>query len=166
MAFIRAAILTVSDKASRGEREDRSGPAVAEWLKNRSVVIVSSAILPDEEDAIAAQLERWADPRNYDLAITTGGTGVSPRDRTPEATARILDRTIPGIAEAMRAGSIPHTPYGMLSRAIAGIRNQTLILNLPGSPKAALECLEIVWPALTHAIAKIQGDTSDCAPVK
>jgi len=166
MAEIRAAILTLSDKASRGEREDRSGPSIAAWLASHSVAVVSSALLPDEEDAIATQLQQWADSKEYDLIVTTGGTGVSLRDRTPEATIRILDRSIPGIAEAMRAGSIKHTPYGMLSRAVAGIRKQTLILNLPGSPKAATECLEIVWPALTHAIAKIQGDMSDCVPAE
>jgi molybdopterin adenylyltransferase len=164
MADLRTAILTVSDKASRGEREDRSGPAIAAWLHNHSAAVVSSALLPDDEDAITAQLEQWADSSNYDLILTAGGTGVAPRDRTPEATIRTLERAIPGIAEAMRAGSIRHTPYGMLSRAVAGIRKQTLILNLPGNPKAALECIEIVWPALRHAITKIQGDMSDCVP--
>jgi len=166
MAEIRTAILTVSDRASRGEREDRSGPGIASWLATRSVNLVSLSLLPDEEEAVAAQLESWADSNNYDLILTTGGTGVSLRDRTPEATSRILDRAIPGLAEAMRAGSLKHTPYGMLSRAVAGIRKQTLILNLPGSPKAAIQCLEIVWPALAHAIAKIQGDMSECAPAK
>jgi molybdopterin adenylyltransferase len=164
MSEIRAAILTVSDRTSRGEREDRSGPAVATWLASHSASLVSSALLPDDKEAIAAQLARWADSTNYDLILTTGGTGVSPRDRTPEATLQVLDRTIPGLAEAMRAGSLKHTPHAMLSRAVAGTRKQTLILNLPGSPKAAFECLEIAWPALVHAIAKIHGDMSDCAP--
>jgi molybdopterin adenylyltransferase len=164
MSETRAAILTISDKGSRGEREDRSGPAVAAWLARHSASLVSSALLPDDEEAIAAQLARWADSTNYDLILTTGGTGVSPRDRTPEATLQVLDCIIPGLAEAMRAGSLKHTPHAMLSRAVAGTRKQTLILNLPGSPKAAIECLEIVWPALVHAVAKIHGDMSDCAP--
>jgi molybdopterin adenylyltransferase len=164
MPEIRAAILTVSDKASRGERDDRSGPAIGAWLAGRSVAVAVTSLLPDEESAISAQLERWADSNDFDLILTTGGTGVSPRDRTPEATLKILDRAIPGFGEAMRASSLKSTPYGILSRAVAGIRGQTLILNLPGSPKAALECLESVWPAVAHAIVKIHGDMSDCTP--
>jgi molybdopterin adenylyltransferase len=164
MQKIRAAILTVSDRSSRGEREDSSGPAIAAWLAIRSVAVATAALVPDEEEAISSQLEHWADVEKFDLILTAGGTGVAPRDRTPEATLKIVDQTIPGIAEAMRAGSLKHAPFAMLSRAVVGIRRQTLILNLPGSPKGALENLEIVWPAVTHAILNIHGDTSDCAP--
>jgi molybdopterin adenylyltransferase len=160
---IRAAILTVSDRSARGERADLSGPAIASWLGQRSVAIAHAAILPDEPDAISAQLAEWADSGECDLILTTGGTGVSPRDRTPEATLRILEFTVPGLAEAMRAESLKRTPHAALSRAVAGVREQALIVNLPGSPEGAPENLAIIWPAIVHAIEKIHGDTSDCA---
>lgn len=160
--LIKAAILTLSDKGSRGERVDLSGPALASWLSGRAVEVVCLKVLPDEADRISAQLIEWADSGICDLLLTTGGTGVSPRDVTPEATQRILDREIPGITEAMRANSVKMTPHAMLSRAIAGIRGHTLILNLPGSPKGAVENLEAVWPAIPHAVRKIQGDMEDC----
>jgi molybdopterin adenylyltransferase len=159
---IRAGILTVSDRSARGERADLSGPALAAWLGHRSVSAGQTAILPDEPDAIAAQLKEWADSGTCDLIVTTGGTGVAPRDRTPEATLRILDFTIPGLAEAMRAESLKRTPHAALSRAVAGVRKQTLIVNLPGSPEGALENIAAIWPAIVHAIDKIQGDASDC----
>lgn len=159
---MKAAILTISDKGARGEREDRSGPALAAWLKQHSVEVVSSKMIPDEPDAIAAQLIAWADGGECDLILTTGGTGVSPRDRTPEATRAVLDREIPGIGEAMRAASLGKTPFAILSRAVAGMRGRVLIVNLPGSPSGALENLESVWTALPHAVKKIQGDTGDC----
>jgi molybdenum cofactor synthesis domain-containing protein len=162
MVLIKAAILTLSDKGSRGERVDLSGPALASWLSERAVEVVCVKILPDEADGISAQLIEWADAGICDLLLTAGGTGVSPRDVTPEATQRVLDREIPGIAEAMRADSVKTTPHAMLSRAIAGIRGRTLILNLPGSPKGAIENLEAVWPAIPHAVKKIQGDMEDC----
>jgi molybdopterin adenylyltransferase len=161
--LIKAAILTLSDKGSRGERVDLSGPALASWLSERGVEVVCVKILPDEADGISAQLIEWADEGICDVLLTTGGTGVSPRDVTPEATLKVLDREVPGIAEAMRAKSIKATPHAMLSRAIAGVRRRTLILNLPGSPKGAIENLEAVWPAIPHAVKKIQGDMEDCA---
>ncbi len=159
---MKAAILTVSDKGHRGEREDASGPALAAWLAERGVQVAWTRVLPDIAPDIAAQLIAWADSRIVDLILTTGGTGVSPRDVTPEATRRVLEREIPGMAEAMRAASLAKTPYAILSRAVAGIRGQTLIVNLPGSPKGAVENLETVWRAVAHAIGKIQGDLSDC----
>ena len=164
MPPIRTAILTVSDRASRGERADLSGPALAAWLAGRGAEAACTKVLADEPEAVSTQLAEWADSGSYDLILTTGGTGVSPRDRTPEATLRVLDIVIPGFGEAMRASSLRITPYAMLSRAAAGTRRQTLILNLPGSPKGAMECLEAVWPAVAHAITKIQGDMSDCVP--
>jgi len=163
MAQIGAAILTVSDRAARGERADRSGPALAVWLAEHSAIVVSTRILADDQTEIAAQLAAWADSGAYDLILTTGGTGVSPRDRTPEATLGVLDCVIPGLAEAMRAESFKKTPHAALSRAVAGVRKQALIVNLPGSPAAAIENLAAVWPAISHAVDKIQGDTSDCA---
>lgn len=164
MPTIRAAILTISDKGHRGERTDTSGPALAAWLADRSIQIAATKIVPDDSATISATLIEWADMLRYDLILTTGGTGVSPRDITPEATRAILDREIPGIGEAMRAASLSKTPYAILSRATAGIRAQSLIVNLPGSPKGAIENLEAVWTAIPHAVQKIQGDASDCAP--
>lgn len=159
---MNAAILTISDKGSRGEREDRSGPALAAWLAQRGVAIVAQKIVADEADGISAQLVAWADDGGCDLILTTGGTGVSPRDVTPEATRSMIEREIPGISEAMRAASLGKTPYAMLSRGVAGMRGPVLIVNLPGSPAGAVENLEAVWAALTHAVKKIQGDPSDC----
>ena len=164
MTPIRAAILTISDKASRGERADLSGPALAAWLSKRSVSVILTKLLPDDPEAISAELIAWADAGACDLILTTGGTGVSPRDRTPEATRAVLDREIPGLGEAMRAASLGKTPYALLSRAVAGIRGQTLIVNLPGSPKGAIENLAAIWPATPHAIEKINGSLGDCVP--
>lgn len=159
-----AAVLTVSDKGSRGERIDRSGPALVRFLTERNVEIAAVALVADEQPLIAAALRQWSDSRQADLILTTGGTGLSPRDVTPEATQQVLDRVIPGFSEAMRAASLAKTPAAMLSRALCGIRNRTLILNLPGSPAAAVENLEAVWAAVPHAIRKLQGDPTDCAP--
>jgi molybdenum cofactor synthesis domain-containing protein len=164
MTPIRAAILTVSDRGFKGERADLSGPALAQWLAERSVEVVSSKLVPDATEGISAQLKEWADSGCCDLILTTGGTGVSPRDRTPEATRRILDLEIPGIGEAMRAASFGKTPFAVLSRAAAGARGRTLIVNLPGSPQGAVENLAVVWPAIPHAVKKLQGDASDCVP--
>lgn len=160
---IRAAILTVSDKGSRGERIDRSGPALAAWLSERGAEVAATALVADDQPVIAAALRTWADAGEIDLILTTGGTGLSPRDVTPEATAEVLDRAIPGMAEAMRAASLARTPHAMLSRALCGVRRRTLIVNLPGSPAGAVENLGAVWPATPHAIAKLQGDPEDCA---
>jgi molybdenum cofactor synthesis domain-containing protein len=160
---IRAAILTISDKGSRGERNDQSGPALAQWLTQRSVEVASTALVADEQLLISSALREWSDSAAIDLILTTGGTGLSPRDVTPEATEQVLDRTIPGFGETMRAASLAKTPYAMLSRAICGVRKRTLIVNLPGSPAAAVENLEAIWAAIPHAIRKLQGDTQDCA---
>lgn len=161
---IRAAILTVSDKGSRGQRTDESGPALARWLGDRGVEIAASALVADEQPLIARALEQWCDAGEADLVLTTGGTGVSPRDVTPEATLQVVERIIPGFSEAMRAASLAKTPLAIISRGVCGIRGRALVLNLPGSPKAAVENLEAVWAAVPHAIRKIQGDPSECAP--
>ena len=160
---MNAAILTLSDKGSRGERADASGPALAEWLSRQGVKVAGTAIIPDDLEEIAERLVEWADSKAFDLILTTGGTGVSPRDVTPDATMKVLDRAIPGFGEVMRAKSLEKTPHAMISRAIAGIRGTTLIINLPGSPRGAIENLSAVWPAVPHAVAKIKGDQSDCA---
>ena len=161
---MRAAILTLSDKGARGEREDLSGPALSDWLARQGVVVECLSLIADDVEQIVATLEKWVDAPAPDLILTTGGTGVSPRDLTPEATGRVIDRELPGFAERMRQESLKKTPHAIISRAIAGIRRRTLIINLPGSPKGAIENLQAVWPAIPHAIAKIQGDPSDCAP--
>ena len=160
---MRAAILTLSDKGVRGEREDLSGPALSDWLTRQGVVVECHSLIADDFEQIVSTLEKWVDSPAPDLILTTGGTGVSPRDLTPEATGKVIDRELPGFAERMRQESLKKTPHAIISRAIAGIRGGTLIINLPGSPKGAIENLEAVWPAIPHAIAKIQGDPSDCA---
>jgi molybdenum cofactor synthesis domain-containing protein len=132
-------------------------------LRSRDIDVAWTAVVPDEQGEISEVLIRWTDENHADLILTTGGTGLSPRDVTPEATMAVIDRIVPGIAEAMRQASMQKTPHAMISRAVAGIRGKTLIINLPGSPKGALENLEAVLPALNHAIAKIQGDPADCA---
>ncbi len=161
---MRAGILTVSDRGSRKEREDASGPALRAWLMERGVETMRLEIVPDEEERISALLRDWADVEEYDIILTTGGTGVSPRDVTPEATLGVLERTIPGFGERMRDKSLEKTPMAIVSRAVAGVRNRSLIINLPGSPKGAVENLEAVWEAVPHAVAKIRGDDSECVP--
>ena len=159
---MRVAILTLSDKGARGERVDESGPELANWLSERGAKTVLSRIIADEFDQIVAVLTEWADTDAADLILTTGGTGVSPRDITPEATLQVVERLIPGLGELMRLKSMEKTTMAALSRAVAGIRRQTLIINLPGSPRAARENLEAVWPTLGHAIEKIRGGQEDC----
>lgn len=161
--MLRAAVLTVSDRSSSGLREDSVGPALAEFLKSAGLDVPLTAVVPDEENPIREQLIAWADGGNVDVILTTGGTGLSPRDVTPEATLSVVHRVVPGMAEAMRSKSLEKTPHAMISRAIAGVRGTTLIINLPGSPRGAIENLEAVMPAIEHAVAKIQGDPSDCA---
>jgi molybdopterin-guanine dinucleotide biosynthesis protein B/molybdopterin-guanine dinucleotide biosynthesis protein len=156
-------ILTLSDKGARGERTDASGPALAAWLTDKGYPVAATEIMPDELELIADRLSSWADRDQTDLILTTGGTGVSPRDLTPDATLRVVERTLPGFGEAMRLRSLQKTPNAIISRALAGIRGNCLIINLPGSPKGAVECLEAVWDAVPHTIAKLQGDQSDCA---
>ena len=160
---MKAGILTLSDKGAKGEREDLSGPALRGWLEQRGVQTAIYEMIPDEADLISAKLVEWADSEDLDIILTTGGTGVSPRDVTPDATASVLDRIIPGFGELMRMRSLSKTPSACLSRAIAGIRGRTLIINLPGSPRGAVENIEAVWDAVPHAVAKIQGDPSECA---
>ncbi len=161
--MIRTAILTLSDKGSRGEREDESGRIIGEMIAEIGASVHRYEILPDERPLIADVLRRLADSGEIDLIITTGGTGVAPRDVTPEATRDVLEREVPGMAEAMRAESLKKTPRAMISRAVAGIRRQTLIVNLPGSPRGVRENLAVILPALSHAIEKIKGDQGDCA---
>jgi molybdenum cofactor synthesis domain-containing protein len=159
---MKIGILTISDKGARGEREDRSGPAIREMMEAAGGEIVRAKIVPDEQDEIRAALVEWSD-EGLDLILTTGGTGFSPRDWTPEATKAVLDRETPGIAEAMRRAGMDKTPKAMLSRAAAGIRKRTLIVNLPGSEKAVRESLEAILPALPHGIEILKGAASECA---
>jgi len=155
---IRVGILTVSDRSAQGLREDASGPALIEAVANQGWQVVKTLITPDDREQISQALSTWCDSHELDLILTTGGTGFSPRDQTPEATQDIIERPAPGLAEAMRAASLRITPHAMLSRAIAGIRRQTLIINLPGSPKAAIENLQVVIPVIPHAVQLLISD--------
>jgi molybdopterin adenylyltransferase len=157
MARMRAAILTVSDRCARGEAADASGPAVREALEKFGAEIVESALVADEVGPIKERLMRWSDQMNADVVFTVGGTGLGPRDVTPEATEAVVDRRVPGIAEAMRAGSLTKTRWAVLSRATAGVRGRTLIVNLPGSPRGARKCVELVLPVLEHAVEMMAG---------
>ena len=163
LVLMKIAILTVSDRGYRGEREDTAGPAIAEELAELCPETIARDIVPDEPEMIAAKLRYYADELGIDLAITTGGTGFSPRDVTPEATNSVIDRQVPGIAEAMRHESLKITPRAMLSRATSGIRKSTLIINLPGSPKACRECLQTIKPALVHGVEVLGGNVDSCA---
>jgi molybdenum cofactor synthesis domain-containing protein len=154
--MIRVGILTVSDRSSRGERPDASGPLLRQMAQQQGWTVERDSVVPDERDAIQAILVDWADVARLDLILTTGGTGFAPRDVTPEATCAVIEREAPGLAEAMRADSLRKTPHAMLSRAVCGIRGRTLVVNLPGSPKAAHENFETILPALPHAIALLQ----------
>jgi molybdenum cofactor synthesis domain-containing protein len=156
-------ILTISDKGSQGLRADQGGPQIQSLLPPDLFHIQLTAIVPDEIPAIIDVLVEWSDQKKLDLILTTGGTGLSPRDLTPEATGRVIEREIPGMAEAMRLEGLKHTPFAQLSRAKAGIRGETLIVNLPGSLKAIQEMLPVILPAIPHAIEKIKGDPRDCA---
>lgn len=159
---MRIAIVTVSDKGSRGERVDTAGPAIREIMEGRGAEVVSYEIVPDERQLIESALIEIADREGTDIIFTTGGTGFSPRDVTPEATLAVVDRLAPGIPEAMRSASLAVTPHAMLSRATAGIREKTLIVNMPGSEKAVRESLEIILPALPHAVEILRGEGGDC----
>lgn len=155
---IRFGILTLSDRSARGEREDSSGPALARLIDAENWSVTKQALLPDNESAIRSILSEWADSGELDVILTTGGTGFALRDVTPEATRAIIDREAPGLAEAMRAASLKITPHAMLSRIVAGIRKKTLIINLPGSPKGAVENLQVVIPVLLHAVQLLRDD--------
>ena len=157
-----AGVLTLSDKGSRGDRQDTSGPGVKAMLEEAGFTVRCYEILPDRQAAISDRLRDWADTEGLDLIVTTGGTGVSPSDVTPEATRAVIDREVPGIAELMRQESLRITKRAALQRGVAGIRNQCLIINLPGSAKAARENLQAVLDLLPHALDKIKGGTKDC----
>ncbi len=157
---IRFGILTLSDRSSRGERADASGPALARLIEAEGWSVTKQDILPDDESSIRALLITWADSADLDVILTTGGTGFAPRDVTPEATRAVIDRDAPGLAEAMRAASLKVTPHAMLSRIVTGIRKRTLILNLPGSPKGAVENFQVVIPVLPHAVQLLREDPS------
>ncbi len=158
----RAAILVSSDTGYRGEREDFSGPEIKRIAEENGYEVVSFTILPDEQDLLENEMKRIADENRAELILTTGGTGFSVRDRMPEATIAVSERLVPGIPEAMRAYSMQFTKRAMLSRGVSGIRKQTLILNLPGSPKAVRECLEYVMPELEHGIEILTGEAGNC----
>ncbi len=153
----------MSDKGARGERVDESGPLIKKMMEAQGAKVVEYAVIPDEKVMISATLSRWADAGSIDLVLTNGGTGLGARDNTPEATLQVVDRLVPGLAEAMRAESFKKTPAGILSRGQAGMRKRTLIVNLPGSPKAVKECLEAILPAIPHAMEMMKGEASECA---
>ncbi|MFD1427062.1 molybdenum cofactor synthesis domain-containing protein [Kroppenstedtia sanguinis] len=157
----RVGIVTASDKGARGEREDRSGETIRQLIHEPDFEVAAWELVPDEQKRIQEILIRMADVEGLNLVLTTGGTGLSPRDVTPEATREVIHREVPGIPEAMRLASLRKTPYGMLSRGVAGLREKTLILNLPGSPKAVQECLEAVLPVLPHALETVTGVFGD-----
>ena len=159
----QAAVITLSDKGSQGKRQDTSGPAIAARLKDSGYDVVETLLLPNEAAALRQQLCRLADQRQVDLIVTTGGTGFSPRDITPEATMAVADRIAPGIAEAMRAASLRITPRAMLSRAVSVIRKGTLIINLPGSEKACQECMDVFLDTIPHGLDLLRGESGDCA---
>lgn len=160
---MRVAIITLSDSGYAGQREDRSGPLIRAMAEEAGYEVVHTALLPDGVEPLAGELKRLCDGDLADLVLTTGGTGFSPTDLTPEATMSVVERPAPGIAEAMRWQSLQLTPRAMLSRAAAGIRGKTLIVNLPGSPKAVKECLEFILPSLGHGLEILRGTAGNCA---
>ena len=157
--MFRLAVLTVSTSGSQGQREDTSGQAIQELLGPPDYEVVRYEVVPDDRELIAGRLAQWADAPDVDLIVTTGGTGLGPRDVTPEACLSVIDKEVPGLAEAMRAKTLQFTPMAMLSRSVAGIRGNTLIITLPGSPKGVRECLEVVTPVLSHAMELLHSET-------
>ncbi len=156
-------ILTISDKGWRGQRYDESGKTIRDSLSVLGNRVIKYEVIPDEVDTIAGKLAEWADEGNVDVILTTGGTGLGPRDVTPEATLSIVDKVVPGFTEAMRTKAFNATPLAILSRAVAGVRGKCLIINLPGSPRAVRECLEIVSPAIPHAVEILRGEVTEHA---
>ena len=161
--MMQVGVITASDKGSRGEREDLSGPTLAKLVQEIGGQVVEYVVLPDEQELLEETMRLWADERSLDLILTTGGTGFSMRDVTPEATLAVADRMVPGIAEVMRMESLKVTPKAMLSRAIAVLRKRTQIINMPGSPKAVRECFAAIAPAIPHGIQILKGEASECA---
>ncbi len=160
---IMAGVLTISDKGAKGLREDESGKIILRILEESGLTVVKREIIPDDLQQIADTLIMWVDKDGLALIITSGGTGLSPTDVTPQAMDQVIDYQVPGMAEAMRAASLKKTPHAMISRAMAGVRNSSLIINLPGSPRGAEENLSVILPALDHGLSKLAGDTTDCA---
>lgn len=160
LSKIRFAILTVSDRSARGEREDISGPALRKAVEKYGGKVVQHMVVADEQKAIAKMIQDWCDTDAMDVILTTGGTGCAPRDVTPEATAAIIERPVPGIAEAIRSASLKLTPHAMLSRGIAGIRKRVLVINLPGSPMGAVQSFEIALPVIPHAVQLLREDAA------
>ena len=161
----RVAVVTASDKGARGERIDQSAGVIKDMLAGINFDVVAYKIIPDDLDTISQTLIDLADHGGVELVLTTGGTGFSPRDNTPEATLAVVERTVPGIPEAMRLESLKKTSRAMLSRAVAGIRHKTLIINMPGSPKAVRECLEVIMPVLPHALEILTGRGGECGNI-
>lgn len=158
---LRAVAITVSDRCARGEAEDKSGAVLVELLKESGAEIIATEILPDDLDPLAERLRLYAERAEVDLILTTGGTGVAPRDNTPEATRKVIEREVPGLAEAMRAETWHRVPTAMISRGVCGIRSNALIINLPGSPAGVCECFAVIKPVLSHAVALLKGTPHD-----